>query len=132
MNEHFILRKAKISDLDKLLPIYMDEKVNKFLNFEIMAKNEFENIFNELLSTDQLYVFENGQDILATCVVARQKRRAHHVASLGTLATHPKFQGQGIGTHFMKELFKKLKNEGVKRVDLCVEADNPVAQKFYE
>ncbi len=132
MNDSCTLREAKAADLDRLLPIYMDEKVNKFLNFEIMDKDDFEHIFKELMNTNQLLVFENSQDILATCVVMKQKNPASHVASLGTLATHPKFHGQGIGTRFMTELFKKLKHEGIKRIDLCVEADNIIAQKFYE
>ncbi len=132
MNDAYVLRKAKVSDLDSLLPIYMDEKVNRFLNFGIISKHELENIFKDLINTEQLFVFENSQHILATCVVTRQKRRAAHVASLKTLAINPKFQREGIGTRFMRELFKKLKNEGINRIDLIVEADNVVAQKFYE
>lgn len=132
MTDKFQLRKASYSDFDRLFAIYMDETVNRFLNFEIMDKDNFKKIFNELMSDDQLFVFEKNNEIAATCVVIRQKRRANHVASLGTLATCPKFHRQGVGTQFMQALFKKLKNEGIKRIDLCVEADNLIAQKFYK
>lgn len=131
MNNNFCLRQASHSDFDALFPIYMHEKINPFLNFEILDKDKFKEVFQELIS-HQLFVFEKDKKIVATCVVIRQKGRANHVASLGTLATHPEFQGQGIGTQFMNALFKKLKDDGIKRVELCVEADNPTAQRFYK
>jgi ribosomal protein S18 acetylase RimI-like enzyme len=132
MSDNFQLREASNLDFDGLFAIYMDEKVNPFLNFEIMDKNNFKEIFQELLSADRLFVFEKEKTIVASCVVMRQKRRACHVASLGTLATHPQFHGRGIGTQFLQTLFEKLKEEGIKRVDLFVEADNLIAQGFYK
>ncbi|CAM2977965.1 Putative GCN5-related N-acetyltransferase [Legionella steigerwaltii] len=132
MNKDFTLRLATASDYDSLFEIYMDEKINPFLNFEIMDKETFKEIFNELMNSGQMYVYEFKDNIVATCIVMRQKRRASHVASLGTLATHPKFQHQGIGTQFMNALIEKVKLEGIKRIDLCAEADNPVALNFYK
>lgn len=127
-----MLRTGIYSDLDNLFSIYMDERVVRFLNFEIMSKDAFLNIVNELIDTGQLFVYEQSPDISAACIVMRQKRCSQHVASLGMFATNPKFHGQGIGAQFMRTLFKKLKGENIKRVDLCVGADNPVAQKFYK
>jgi RimJ/RimL family protein N-acetyltransferase len=132
MNKNFQLRQASISDFDALFCIYMDKEVNPFLNFEIMNEDNFKEIFQELINEGHLFVFDKNNEIVATCVVIRQKRRAEHVASLGTLATNPQFQRQGIGTQFMTALLEKLKEDGIKRVDLCVEADNPVAQQFYK
>jgi len=132
VSDNFILREANHSDFDALFPIYMDPTVNPFLSFEIMDKAEFKEIFNELFESGQMYVFENNRTIVSTCVVMRQKRRASHVVTLGTLATHPDFQGKGMGTRFMQALLKKLKADGIKRVDLMVEADNLAAQNFYK
>ncbi|KTD36804.1 GCN5-related N-acetyltransferase [Legionella nautarum] len=132
MNKDFTLRLASVSDFDALFEIYMDEKINLFLNFEIMDKKTFREIFDDLMSSGKMYVYEYKENIVATCIVMRQKRRANHVVSLGTLATHPKFQGQGIGTQFMKALIEKIKLDGIKRIDLCAEADNPIALNFYK
>jgi ribosomal protein S18 acetylase RimI-like enzyme len=131
MKPNFHLRLGVVSDLDELFPIYMDKNVNRFLNFEVMHRQEFQVIFNELFQSGQLYVYEQDSEIVATCIVMRQKRRASHVVSLGTLATNPKFFRRGIGTHFVQALIEKLKVEGIKRIDLCAEADNPVALSFY-
>lgn len=132
MNKDFILRLATPSDFAALFEIYMDEKINPFLNFEVMDKEPFKELFDELMNSGQMYVYEYGDHIVATCIVMRQKRRANHVVSLGTLATHPKFQHQGIGTQFMEALIEKIKLDGIKRIDLCAEADNPVALNFYK
>ncbi len=132
MKSNFLLRKATIADFDALHRIYMHESVNPYLNFEIMDKEQFKPLFNELLQSGDMYVYEGETHVVATCIVMRLKRRAHHVVSLGSLATHPAFHGQGIGTKFLNELISKLKVEGVKRIDLCAEADNPKAIKFYQ
>lgn len=132
MTQEFKLRIGSFSDFDGLFPIYMHEKVNPYLNFEIMNAELFLPLFHELLQNGQLYVYEGENKILATCIVMKQKRRAQHVASLGTLATHPHYQGQGIGTNFIKDLVITLKTQGIKRIDLCAEADNLVALNFYK
>jgi putative acetyltransferase len=131
-NPSFNLRLGKESDFDQLYPIYMDKAVNPYLNFEMMSQEDFKPIFKELLECGDLYVYENQAQIVATCIVMRLKRRANHVASLGILATHPDFHGKGIGTLFIKELINKLKAMGIKRIDLCAEADNPKAIGFYQ
>lgn len=132
MDNPFKLRLGRSSDFDGLFDLYMDEQTNRFLNFEIMTKVEFKTIFDDLMCSGKLYVYLLGEQVVATCIVMRQKRCASHVASLGTLATHHHWQRQGIGRKFLLELFEILKKEGIKRVDLCTEADNPIAQMFYE
>lgn len=106
-NKHFILRLVRLPDFDSLFEIYMDAEIDKFLNFEIMPKEQFIPIFNELMNSEQLYVYASEQQIVATCIVMRQKRRASHVASLGTLATHPQWQRQGLGSKFLLMLFDR-------------------------
>jgi putative acetyltransferase len=131
-NAEYNLRLGGASDFDALYEIYMDKQVNLFLSFEIMAKEKFKPLFLEILQSGSLYVYTDDKHIVATCIVKRLKRRAAHVASLGTLATHPAFQGKGIGTQFMNALIAKLKIEGIRRIDLCAEADNPKAIGFYQ
>ncbi len=132
MNNQFHLRLGRLSDFDGLFDIYMEADTKKFLNLEIMSKEAFLPMFDELMRSGQLYVYECDHQIVATCIVMRQKRRASHVASLGTLATHSQWQRQGIGSKFMLALFEILKGDGIKRVDLCTEDDNVAAHDFYK
>ena len=135
-HSHKMLRQGSEQDFDKLYPIYMHPTVNPYLSFEIMSKEEFLPIFQELIESEVLYVYEssNGEDILATCIVCYSTRRTSHVVTLSTLATNPNFHRQGIGTRFLHDLIKEIRtnNEQIKRIELYAEVDNENALKFYK
>ena len=128
-----MLRLGADKDFDALFPIYMDPSVNPYLSFEIMDEDSFRPIFKELTESGTLYVYENTEgQITATCIVRRYARRCAHVACLTTLATHPKFQRQGIGSKFMRDLIAELRQgKGIERIELYAEADNLTALEFY-
>lgn len=132
MDTNYILKEGSAIYFDKLYDIYMDPNVNRFLNFELMSKEQFQPIFNELIHSGQLYVYEQQNQVVATAITIRHRRRVNHAVTISTLATHPKFQGQGIGTQFMRELIHMLKEDGILRIDLYAEMDNPIAINFYK
>ncbi|CAF4236528.1 unnamed protein product, partial [Rotaria sordida] len=129
-----MLRLGRDNDFDALYSIYMHPTVNPYLSFEIMSKEEFLPIFNELTTSGTLYIYENSDgQITATCIVHRSKRRSAHISSLSTFATNPNFHRQGIGTKFIRELIHELrKDEQIKRIQLYAEADNEIALNFYK
>jgi putative acetyltransferase len=129
-----MLRLGSEKDFDALYPIYMHPTVNPYLSFEIMSQEEFLPIFNELIQSGALYIYENTEgQVLATCIVLRLKRRCAHTNCLTTLATNPNFQRQGIGTKFIRDLINEIrKNEEIKRIELYAEADNEIALNFYK
>jgi putative acetyltransferase len=129
-----MLRLGTNKDFDMLYSIYMHPTVNPYLSFEVMSKEEFKPIFNELTKSGTLYVYENtdGQ-VVATCIVVRLARRCAHTVRLTTLATNPDCQRQGIGSRFMRELINEIrKDEEIKRIELYAEDDNEIALNFYK
>jgi len=126
-----MLRKGTFSDFEELYEIYMHPSVNPYLSFEIMPAQEFRPIFRELTNGNDLYIYELEDKIASTCIIKKLPRRCQHVALLGTLATHPSLHGKGIGTIFMQELINILKKEKFKRIELSLEADNLIGEKFY-
>ncbi|UJR08924.1 hypothetical protein I4U23_013176 [Adineta vaga] len=129
-----MLRLGTNEDFDALYPIYMHSTVNPYLSFEIMNKEDFLPIFQELIESDKLYIYEdvNGQ-VAATCIVAQQTRRCAHTVCLSTLATNPNCQRQGIGTKFVRELIDEIrKDKRIKRIELFAEADNEIGVNFYK
>lgn len=132
MSIEYVLKKNSLDRFDQLYDLYMQPNVNRFLNFEIMSKESFREVFSELTSSGNLYTYERNGQVVATTIVVRQKRRVNHVARVTTVATHPGFQNQGIGSRFIQELMETLREEGIKRVDLHTEGDNPVAINFYK
>ncbi|CAF1218926.1 unnamed protein product [Adineta steineri] len=129
-----MLRLGTKNDFDELYSVYMHPTVNPYLNFEIMSKEEFLPIFNELTQSGILYIYENidGQ-IAATCIVSRSVRRCAHNVCLSTLATNPICQHQGIGSKFVRELIDEIrKDQQIKRIELYAEVDNEIALNFYK
>ncbi len=129
-----MLRLGTEKDFDALYPIYMHPTVNPYLSFEIMSQEEFLPVFNDLLASGNLYIYENSDgQVLATCIVCRLNRRSAHTICLTTLATNPNFQRQGIGTKFLRELINEIrKDEEIKRIELYAEVDNEIALNFYK
>jgi putative acetyltransferase len=62
----------------------------------------------------------------------RQDGRCAHVARLGTVAVDPAAQGTGLARRMLGEAIACLKDEGVRRIELTLEADNPRAAHFYQ
>jgi RimJ/RimL family protein N-acetyltransferase len=129
-----MLRLGTTDDFDALYSIYMHPTVNPYLSFEIMNKEQFLPIFQELTNSGTLYIYENiDGEVAATCIVCRQVRRCAHVVCLSTFATNPKCHRQGIGSKFMRELINEIrKDEQIKRIELYAEIDNDIALNFYK
>jgi len=129
-----MLRLGTEKDFDALYPIYMHPTINPYLNFEVMSKEEFLPILNELIQSGTLYIYENADgQVTATCIVCRAERRCAHTVCLTTLATNPNFQRQGIGSKFLRELINEIrKDDEIKRIELYVETDNEIALNFYK
>lgn len=45
---------------------------------------------------------------------------------------HPEYRGRGLGKKIMQEIMARLKNEGIKRLELFVVCDNERAINFYK
>ncbi len=126
------MRRADASDFDGIYMLYMDSTINPYLIFDPMSPEEFRPLFDELVVQGESYVYEELGSIAAALTVSRGRLRMRHIASLGTIAVHPETHGTGIGAAFLSEVLAMLASEGVRRVDLTVDADNPVAIAFYE
>lgn len=125
-------RFSELSDLNSVYEIYMHPKVVPFLGYDPMPKEQFAPIFEGLVKSRRFYVYESNQEIAAFVKVTRYEGRAVHVACLGTLAVNPALQATGLAIKLISELLEELALEGIKRVELFVESDNPKAIRFYE
>jgi putative acetyltransferase len=110
----------------------MDDTVNPFVNFEIISKEEFLPIFNEMIESGGLQVYEVEEEVIAALTVRRFQHRLKHLVYIGAFGIKRHFQGRGFGTIIMQELIKDLRMDGVSRIELRVEADNKQAISFYK
>lgn len=127
-----MLRPATLDDFDVIYSIYMEESVNPFLSFEAMPRDEFGPLFQGFMRTREVYVYEYEGQVAAAMNVTRGQWRMAHVATLGSIAVHADSHSEGVGSAFLSDMLAKLGSEGIKRVELTVDVDNPKAMSFYE
>lgn len=127
-----IRRLAKASDCSTVHSIYMEPSVVPFLGYDPMPLDEFRPIYDDLVASKCFFVYEVNGQIAGFYKASRYQGRAMHVAYVGSLAIAPKFQSQGIAMDMMTEALDELVKDGVKRVELIVECDNPRAVAFYK
>lgn len=124
-------RLATADDFDAVYAIYMHEDVIPFLSFDPMSKADFASVFQDLRETGTFHVVEVAGEVRGIYKATRHAGRAAHVAILGTLAVSPDVRGSGFAQAMVEEAIALLNTQGVTRVELIVEADNPRAQRFY-
>lgn len=125
-------RRAEAADFEGIYSLYMDSEINPYLIFDPMSPDAFRPVFEELLNEREFYVYEEDGMVVAALTVTRGTQRMAHVASLGTIAVHLDAHGTGVGAALLSWVLARLAEEGVRRVDLTVDADNPGAIGFYE
>jgi len=124
-------RLACIDDFEVVYSIYMDEQNNPFMTFEIMSRDDFLPIFQQMLAASDLYVYEICGEVAAVYRIIRKQFRISHIAYFGSFAMHPAYRGRGNGRRVMLDIVERLKVEGVKRLELVVVCDNERAIRFY-
>lgn len=125
-------RVASPSDLSAVHALYTHEAVIPYLAYERLSLEEFEPVFAELLESGRFVVWEVEGAIAGFYRTTRWRGRASHVALLGTVAVDPRWHGHGVAQAMLTDAIRRLEAEGVLRVELHAEADNPKALRFYE
>ena len=110
----------------------MHPQVNPFLLYEMMDAAEFKPIFDELLSKQVLYIFEDNYIAVGMFKLVPLAYRNAHIAYLGGLAIHPSFSGKGHGLTMLNEITAYGKQQGFLRIELSVADINEKAIRLYE
>ena len=124
-------RLATLADTDAVYSIYMHEDVVPYLGYDPMPRTDFVAVMEQLVGSRTFFVVEREGRIQGFYRTVRQEGRARHVASLGPLAVAPEARGSGLARSMLETAIARLHAEGVVRVELMLEADNPRALKFY-
>lgn len=127
-----MIRKANPSDFDFIYELYMHPQVNPFLLYEMMDRNSFKPIFNDLLSKNVKYVFEENGNPVGMFKLIPLTYRCSHIAYLGGLAIHPSHSGKGYGNVLMQEIIAYAKQQCFLRIELSVADINQKAIGLYE
>ena len=127
-----MIRKTTAQDFDFIYSLYMHPQVNPFLLYEMMDAASFKPIFDDLITKDIKYVFEDNGEKAGMFKLVPHTYRASHIAYLGGLAIHPAFAGKGYGLIMLKEILAYAKAQNFLRVELSVATINERAIHLYE
>lgn len=127
-----MIRNAGRDDVDFIYGLYMHPDVNEFLLYEPMEMDAFQPIFNDLLLSGQLYIYEEDKEATGMFKLIRLTHRTSHVGYLGGLAIHPDFWGNGSGFRMINEILILGKGKGLGRMELSATSTNSKAIRLYE
>lgn len=124
-------RLATSDDLSAVYAIYVHPEVVPYLGYDPMPLAAFEPVFAGLLGSGSFYVVPRDGEVRGFYRENRQKGRSRHVVTLETLAIAPSEKGSGLAAAMIGEAVELMRADGVRRVELMVEADNARGIAFY-
>jgi putative acetyltransferase len=127
-----MVRNITAADFDFIYEIYMDPQINPWLLYEQMDAAAFLPVYNDLLSKNIIYIFNDDDKDRGMFKLIQQQHRNAHIAYLGGLAIHPSFAGRGYAAKMMGEIIELGKITGIKRIELSTAVINEKAIRLYE
>ena len=127
-----MLRKATANDLAFVYELYMHPDINPWLLYEPMDIEQFQPIYDDLLTRDMKYIYEYNGEPMGMCKLVPFTYRTSHVVYLGGLGVHPGFSGKGHGAKMLREIIDLSRTAGYKRIELSVSVLNEKALHLYE
>src|SRR5882724_10685114 len=124
MSQRFSVRRARPSDLDRILAI-------ERAGFGQWAWDR--NTFAEYARTcGDLFLVVCGDRVIGYCITCITRRLLVRRAELVSIAVDPAARGKGAADALLLATLRGLKRRGVPRIGLTVKVTNERAQAFYE
>lgn len=127
-----MLTKITKNDFEFIYGMYMNPAINPFLMYEIMSEQDFESIFDEILSQDIMYIFSVDGQAVGMCKLIPHFHRTSHIHYIGSVAIHPDFGRKGYASLLFEEIIAFGAAKGLKRLELSVATINQKAINLYE
>lgn len=131
MSDTYRRRPATLADFERVFAIHMHPEVAPYLGGRVLSRDTFRFLFEDMLATRDLYVFERDRQLLGFYRLARHPGRERPTAYLGTIAIDPILRGSGIARDMIEAAIAQARDLGHEAVELLVENDNPRAIAFY-
>lgn len=127
-----MIRNITAADFDLIYGLYMHPQVNTWLLYEMMDKDSFQPIFDDLEIKGIIYVYEEEGVPVGMFKFIHQQYRNSHAAYLGGVAIHPDFAGKGYGKKMMQEIIELGRQMNLVRIELSTATINDKAISLYE
>lgn len=125
------LFRASDADFDAIHEIWMQDDVLPFLGWEKTSKELFRPIFDQIMSSSELYVLKKDSVVVAVRRIVFYTGQHEHIAELGALAVHHDHRRNGYAQLFYELLINEIrKDKKIKRIQLGQTTDNDPAHKL--
>ena len=124
-------RPATADDLAAVHAIYMHPEVVPYLGIDPAPLADFAPVFAALVATGAFFVVVKDGEVRGFYRINRHPGRSRHAAALETLAVAPSEKGTGFALAMISEALESMRADGILRVELMVEEDNPRGIAFY-
>lgn len=124
-------RNATSADFEFIYGLYMHPEVNPYLLYEQIDRDTFRPIFQDLIESNVLYVYEAEGVAVGMFKLIPLKHRTAHIAYLGGVAIHPAFAGKGFGVQMMQEILTLSRSLDILRIELSTATINERAIQLY-
>ena len=128
---------ARKSDVDEILILYKEVIKTTFTTWDENYPSK--ELIEDDINNNNLYVLKNGNEIVAVSFLGKKEQenenwqiKLNNPLGVARICVSPKYQGQGIGSYFMKCLIEKAKQNGADGMHFHVCTINPSAMKMYE
>lgn len=125
-------RNITANDFDFIYELYMNPVTNPYLLYELMNKEDFTPIFNDLLKQNIIFIYADEEQNIGMFKLIPLHHRSKHINYIGGLAIHPDFAGKRFGSKMMTEIIDLGRQRGLKRLELSTATFNEKAIKLYE
>lgn len=130
-----MIRQIKLSDVEKILPIYNFHVENTIVTFDIIPLT-FEQYYDKVKRISDEFpflVFEEDDIILGFAYASKWRPKpAYNQTVETTIYTHHDAQGKQIGTKLYTELLKQLKGKNYRVAIGGISLPNDQSVKFHE
>ncbi len=127
-----MIRKATNKDIEFIYGLYMHPEINRYLLYEEMSRENFQPIFEDLLSKEIKFIYTDRGTDAGMFKLIPLTYRTSHIAYLGGLAIHPSFAGKGHGRKMLQEIIDLARQRDFRRIELSVAVINEKAIQLYE
>lgn len=124
-------RPALPADLPDVFDLYMHPTSNPYLTFDPMSREEFTEVYHEMLQSKNTFVVTLENEIVGTYRLVEKTNRQSHIVYLGGFTVKSSRQGQGIGHDILEHIKAEARMKNFVRIELTVDTENQAAITLY-
>lgn len=130
-----MIRQIKLSDVEKILPIYNFHVENTIVTFDItpLTVEQYSEKVKRISDEFPFLVFEENNVILGFAYASKWRPKpAYNQTAETTVYTHHDARGKQIGTKLYTELLKQMKDQNYKVAIGGISLPNDHSIRFHE